>query len=185
MRRAEPASTSFSMTFFFSTHCPMRYLVIVRPEPTARHPYHTSLLELRLNPQKQQVELALKVFADDLERALSQGQAKAVNLREVRALPLAELYLHQHLQLSLPAAPRQPRRPLDVQFMGMQAENEAYWLYAKVPLPHPTTELLLRQAVLLEVFPDQMNIVNAEGNGKKVSALLRNGHEEEVIRFAE
>jgi len=151
--------------------------------PAARHPTHSTLLELRLNPQKQQVELALKVFADDLEKALSQGQPKAVNLREVRALPLAELYLHQHLKLSLPAAPRRPRLPLDVQFLGMQAEKDAYWLYAKVLLPHPTTELLLRQATLLDLFPDQMNIVNAEGNGKKVSALLRNGHEEEVLNF--
>lgn len=148
-----------------------------------RHAYHTSILELKLNPQKQQVELALKVFADDFSRALSQGQAKAVDLREPRALPLAELYLHQHLKLTLPAAPRQPRRPLNVQFLGLQPEKDAYWLYAKVPLPHPTKELLLQQEVLLELFTDQMNIVNAEGNGKKVSALLRNGHEEETLNF--
>jgi len=148
-----------------------------------RHAYHTSILELKLNPQKQQVELALKVFADDFTRALSQGQPKSVDLREPSALPLAELYLHQHLKLTLPAAPHQPRLPLAVQFLGLQPEKDAYWLYAKVPLPHPTKELLLQQEVLLEVFADQMNIVNAEGNGKKVSALLRNGHEEEMLNF--
>ena len=148
-----------------------------------RHAYHTSILELRLNPQQQQVELALKVFADDFTRALSQGRSKAVDLRQPSSLPLAEQYLHQHLKLSIPAAARQPRLPLDVQLMGLQPEKDAYWLYAKVPLPRPTTELLLNQAVLLEVFSDQMNIVNAEGNGKKVSALLRNGHEEEVLSF--
>lgn len=148
-----------------------------------RHAYHSSILELKLNPQKQQVELALKVFTDDFERALSQGRPKAVNLRDVSTLPLAELYLHQHLKLSLPAAPRQPRLPLDVQFLGLQPEKDAYWLYAKVPLPHPTKELLLNQSMLLELFSDQMNIVNAEGNGKKMSALLRSGHEEEVLNF--
>ena len=148
-----------------------------------RHAYHTSLLELRLNPQKQQVELALKVFADDFAAALSQGRPKAVDLRSPDTLPLAELYLHQHLKLSIPAGPRQPRLPLDVQFLGLQPDKEAYWLYAKVPLPRPTKELLLNQSVLLEQFSDQMNIVNAEGNGKKISALLRNGHEEEVLNF--
>jgi len=148
-----------------------------------RHAYHTSILELRLNPQKQQVELALKVFTDDFSRALSQGRPKAVDLQQPSALPLAERYLHEHLKLSIPAAARQPRLPLDVQFMGLQAEKDAYWLYAKVPLPHPTKEILVSQAMLLEVFSDQMNIVNAEGNGKKISALLRNGHEEEVLNF--
>ncbi|QKG52292.1 DUF6702 family protein [Hymenobacter sp. BRD67] len=148
-----------------------------------RHAYHTSILELRLNPEKQQVELALKVFTDDFARALSQGRPKAVDLQQPSALPVAELYLHQHLKLSIPAAPRHPRLPLDVQFMGLQAEKDAYWLYAKVPLPHPTKELLIQQEMLLELFSDQMNIVNAEGNGKKISALLRNGHEEEVLNF--
>ena len=148
-----------------------------------RHAYHTSLLELRLNPQKQQVELALKVFADDFAAALSQGRPQAVDLRSPAALPLAELYLRQHLKLSIPASPRQPRLPLDVQFLGLQPDKEAYWLYAKAPLPRPTAELLLNQSVLLEQFSDQMNIVNAEGNGKKISALLRNGHEEETLSF--
>ncbi|WP_151088310.1 DUF6702 family protein [Hymenobacter baengnokdamensis] len=148
-----------------------------------RHAYHTSILELRLNPEKQQVELALKVFADDFTRALSQGRPRAVDLQQPSALPVAELYLHQHLKLSIPAAPRHPRLPLDVQFMGLQPEKDAYWLYAKVPLPHPTKELLIQQEMLLELFSDQMNIVNAEGNGKKISALLRNGHEEEVLNF--
>ena len=154
-------------------------LLLGGARPATRHAYHSSILELKLNPEKKQVELALKVFTDDLEKALSQGQPKTVNLREVRALPLAELYLHQHLKLSLPAAARQPRLPLDVQFIGLQPEKDAYWLYAKAPLPHPTTELLLHQDMLLELFSDQMNIVNAEGNGKKVSG----GHEEEVLSF--
>jgi hypothetical protein len=149
----------------------------------SRHAYHASILELKLNPQKQQVELALKVFTDDFERALSQGLPKSVNLRDASTLPLAELYVHQHLKLSMPAGARQPRRPLDVQFLGLQPEKDAYWLYAKVPLPRPTQELLLNQSMLLELFSDQMNIVNAEGNGKKISALLRSGHEEEVLNF--
>ena len=149
-----------------------------------RHAYHTSILELKLNPEKKQVELALKVFTDDFSRALSQGRPQAVDLRSPAALPLAELYLHQHLRLSIPAAAaRQPRQPLDVQFLGLLAEKDAYWLYAKAPLPRPTKELLIQQDVMLELFSDQMNIVNAEGNGKKISALLRNGHDEEVLTF--
>ena len=149
----------------------------------ARHTYHSSILELRLNPAKQQVELSLKVFTDDLENALSKGRPQHLSLQDPRALPLADAYLREHLALALPAAAGQPPRPLPlpVQFVGMQAEKDAYWLYAKAPLPRPATALLLRNTVLLDLFADQMNIVNAEGNFKKVSALFRAGHEEEVL----
>ena len=146
-----------------------------------RHTYHSSILELRLNPQKQQVELALKVFTDDLESALSQGRPQRLSLQDPRAQALAEAYLREHLALALPAAGRQPQAPLALQFVGMQPEKDAYWLYAKARLPRTTTTLWLRNTVLLDLFSDQMNIVNAESGPAKTSELYRAGHEQAVL----
>ena len=147
----------------------------------ARHTYHSSILELRLNPQQQQVELALKVFTDDLENALSRGRPQHLSLQDPRAQALADAYLREHLELALPAAGRQPRQVLALQFVGMQAEKDAYWLYAKARLPRAATEIWLRNAVMLDLFSDQMNIVNAESGPKKVSELYRAGHEQAVL----
>ena len=146
-----------------------------------RHTYHSSILDLRLNPQKQQVELALKVFTDDLENALSQGRPQRLSLQDPRAQALAEAYLREHLALALPAAGRQPQAPLVLQFVGMQAEKDAYWLYAKARLPRATTALWLRNTVMLDLFSDQMNIVNAESGPAKTSELYRAGHEQAVL----
>lgn len=148
----------------------------------ARHTYHASILELRLNPQQQQVELALKVFTDDLENALSKGRPQHLSLQDPRALPLADAYLREHLALALPSASsRQPRLPLALKFVGMQPEKDAYWLYAKAALPRAATAVWLQNTVLLDLFSDQMNIVNAESNFKKVSELYRAGHEQAVL----
>ena len=159
------------------------FLLLLMPlMALARHTYHSSILELRINPDKQQVELALKVFTDDLENALSKGRPQHLSLQDPRALPLADAYVREHLALTLPAAaPGQTSQALAVQFVGMQPEKDAYWLYAKAALPRATTSFLLRNTILLDLFSDQMNIVNAEGNAKKVSALFRAGHEQEVI----
>ena len=161
-------------------------LLLLLALPTAagtRHAYHSTLLELRLNPDKQQVELALKVFADDFEKALSQGRPQAVDLHSPLALPLTETYLRQHLKLSIPAGPHRMSLPLDLRLLGLQPENGTYWLYAKAALPHPTTELQVSQGVMLDLYPDQANIVNAEANGKKLSKLFRNGQEQAIFTF--
>lgn len=163
--------------------CLLSLLLALPTLAGSRHAYHSSITELRLNPQQQQVELAIKVFADDLERAISQGRPKTVSLREPLAMPLVDAYLHQHFQLNLPASNRASRQPLTLKFLGLQPEKDAYWLYAKATLPRPTKELLVHQGMLLELFSDQMNIVNAEGNSKKISELYRNGHEESVLTF--
>ena len=100
----------------------------------ARHAYHSTLTELRYNPAKKQLELSVKVFADDIEKAISQGQPKAVSLAEPgpRPLVLADAYFQRTLQISTVAGARLP-----MQVLGMQPENDGYWFYCKVPLPGP------------------------------------------------
>ncbi len=146
----------------------------------ALHAYHSTITELRYNAEKKQIELSVKVFTDDFEKALSQGQPTAVNLTDAgpRPLVLATAYLQRTLQVATPAG-----APLPVQVLGMQAENDGYWFYCKVPLPGALPGIRLRQAMLLDVFADQMNIVNIEAGGKKQSALFRVGHEQQVLAW--
>ncbi|MCC3152915.1 hypothetical protein Q3A66_07900 [Hymenobacter sp. BT770] len=146
----------------------------------ALHAYHTTLTELRYNAAKKQLELSVKVFTDDFEKALSEGQPAHVNLSDPgpRPLALASAYVQRTLKFSTAAG-----APLPLQVLGMQAEKDGYWLYCKVPLPGPVPSVQLRQAMLLDVFGDQMNIVNIEAGDKKQSALFRAGHEQELLTW--
>lgn len=150
------------------------------PARPARHAYHASITELRYNAAKQQLELATKVFTDDFERGLSEGRPAHVDLQTagpVGAIVAAE-YLRRTLVLKTPAG-----APLPLQFIGMQPEKDSYWLYSKVSLVGKATGVQVRNSLLLDSFADQMNIVNVEANGKKVSALLRQGHEQETLSW--
>lgn len=146
----------------------------------ARHAYHATLTELRYNAAKQQFELAVKVFTDDFEKALSQGQPVPVSLAEAgpRPLALTTAYLRRTLQVRTAAG-----APLPLHVLGMQAEKDGYWLYGKVPLPGPVAAVQLRQAMLLDVFGDEVNIVNLEAGARKQSALFRAGHEQELLTW--
>ncbi|MBJ6110049.1 hypothetical protein JAO73_13585 [Hymenobacter sp. BT523] len=146
----------------------------------ALHAYHSTITELRYNAAKQQLELSVKVFTDDFEKAISKGQPTPVNLTDAgpRPLALATAYLQRTLQVRTTAG-----AALQLQVLGMQAENDGYWLFCKVPLPGPQPGVQLRQAMMLEVFGDEMNIVNVEANGKKQSALFRAGHEQETLTW--
>ena len=157
-------------------------LLLLLPLLAWAHTYHASITELRYNPAKKQVEISLKVFTDDLEKALSQGQPSTVHLDEQpRASALAAAYLQRTLRLGT-----RPGEVLPLQFMGMQHEADAYWLYARAPLPatgRPLSSLRLRQGVLLDLFADQMNIVNFEAGGQKQSLLFRAGNEEQEVKW--
>ena len=146
----------------------------------ALHAYHATLTELRYNAAKKQLELSVKIFTDDFEKAISLGQPARVNLTDAgpRPLALSTAYIQRTLQVSTVAG-----APLPVQVLGMQADKEGYWFYCKVPLPGPVPGVKLRQTMMLDVFGDEVNIVNIEAGGKKQSTLFRDGHEEEVLTW--
>ena len=41
------------------------------------HAYHATIMDVRYNPARQQLEVALKVFTDDFEQALSEQALSA------------------------------------------------------------------------------------------------------------
>lgn len=57
------------------------------------HTYHASIMEVRFNPEKQRLEIALKVFTDDLEKGLAQNQPKPVTLDQLSRAQLDPLLL--------------------------------------------------------------------------------------------
>ncbi|UYZ63257.1 DUF6702 family protein [Hymenobacter weizhouensis] len=146
------------------------------------HAYHASILEMRHNSQKQRLEMALKIFTDDLEKALSEGQPAPVRLDvtpRAQLNPLLTRLLTRSVQLSL--RPGQPAQPLTL--VGLQKETDAYWLYFTAPAPATLTGLTLHHRLLLDLFPDQMNIVNLDAGGHKQSLLFREGQEKQEVKW--
>ena len=154
----------------------LAFLLLLAP----RHAYHASIAEMRYNGPQKQLEISLKVFTDDFEKALSRGQPAPVRLAAPGPLPSARAaaYLRQQFVVKTAAG-----APLGLQFLGMQAEKDSHWLYCKVTLPRTMAGLQIRHAVLLDVFADQANILNLEAGGRKQSLLFRAGHEQELVTW--
>ncbi|GAA3999682.1 hypothetical protein GCM10022408_08330 [Hymenobacter fastidiosus] len=143
------------------------------------HAYHASIMDVRYNAGKQQLEVALKVFTDDFEKALSVGQPRPVSLAETpkaQVTPLISALLTRAVGFGT-----KPGEVLPLTFIGFQKESDAHWLYFSVKLARPINGIYLRHRLLLDTFPDEMNIVNVEANGKKQSALFRDGEEDQKL----
>lgn len=165
----------------------MRYLLVIcalclLSFAAIAHAYHASIMDVQYNAQKQQLEVALKVFTDDFEKALSAGQAGAVTFdkltpAQVNALTTALL------QRSV-AFGTKPGEALPLRFVGVEKDKDAHWVYFSVKMPSkPASTIYLRHSLLLDTFQDQMNIVNLDSGSKKQSALFRAGNDEQKLSF--
>jgi hypothetical protein len=149
--------------------------------PAAAHDYHASITDVTYNARTQNLEVAVRVFTDDLENALSLRTKQKVvyqaNSEKTKA------YLTDYLQANV-AFEVTKGKPLKYKFVGSEEEADAIWVYLEVPVQRAELpQLYVKNAILTEIFGDQMNIVNISYKGKTESVMLQRGEEIKKVSF--
>ena len=126
----------------------------------AAHPLHTTLTQLAYRDADRTVEVTVRVFADDFRAALARDVTDSA----------AAAYLRSTLTLTDRAG-----RPLAVVWCGMKRTGDLLWLCLRAPAPRGLSGLRVRVAVLFDRYDDQINIVQAIFEGRRVVLLFTRG----------
>ncbi|GAB3201866.1 hypothetical protein ABID22_001337 [Pontibacter aydingkolensis] len=149
--------------------------------PALAHDFHTSITDIKYNPRTQALEVSLKVFTDDLEDAVSKFSKSKITYNSKSAEQQKQIYAYLQTRLSFELT---KGKPLTYTLLGSEAETDAVWMYVEVPVKNAKlAQLYVKNAVLTELFSDQMNVVNLNYKGKTESALLQRGEEQKRFSF--
>ncbi|MEM0999147.1 MAG: DUF6702 family protein [Bacteroidota bacterium] len=151
------------------------------PEPAGAHDFHVSITDVRHNPEQKSLEVAVKIFTDDLESALEGLGAPPLRLHTEREHPktdsLLARYLNHRIQFDV------NDQQVTGNFLGKEYETDATWCYIEfADVPDPTT-ITVTNRLFFERFDDQSNLVHLEVHGKKKSLLLHIGMESDRAEF--
>ena len=145
------------------------------------HPFYISLTEIRYNQNQKSLEIAQKIFWDDLEVALAgiyETKVDFLNPSNREALEdMAKSYLLEKNEIMVNG------QKINFDYLGFEIEEEAVWFYMealKVPLPQIVQ---IRNEVLIEQFEGQQNIVNFYKDQKPKSLILYKGKEIGTLNF--
>lgn len=117
------------------------------------HKYHASLAELEYSEQAGQFQLALRLFADDLEWAISKDLTDKIRLEDPTAPTRILRYIQQRVQL------HHQGKTLSWHWLGMEAEVDVVWIYLEAPFAGDPTTVRLSNGVFMDLFTDQVNTV--------------------------
>ena len=154
---------------------------LLTTQPASAHDYHASITDVKFNPRTQNLEVAVKVFMDDLENALSR-QAKtkitySSSSEEVKK-QMAD-YLQNKLSFEV-----EKGKPLKTKLLGSEEDVDVVWMYLEVPVQKQTlAQLYVKNAILTDLFTDQMNIVNVNYKGETESVLMQRGDVTKKVTF--
>lgn len=136
----------------------------------AVHKIHVSVAQLEYNAKQQNVEVVMRVYADDLENALSRHAKRPIKIdpeKDREAGDVVMAYLREHFELKNAAG-----KPVRFAWVGIESQVDMYWLYFQGKLPAGLAGTQLKNRVLCELFDDQVNIVNAKLQGKQLGLMF-------------
>ena len=138
------------------------------------HKFYVSLSEIRYNTETERFEVSMRIFPDDLDRVLLERSGihtqLATEMEHKSADSLLMVYLLEDFSIEVNGA------LLELDYLGNEPESDAIWCYmesSKVVAPESIT---VRNAILTEYFPDQVNIIQVY-HGKWNKGLLLNRNE--------
>ncbi|RIW18520.1 hypothetical protein D0X99_02205 [Algoriphagus lacus] len=146
------------------------------------HPFFISLTEVRFNPSSKKMEIAQKIFWDDLEVALGENFNEKVDFLNPRDKAKLDRqvkeYLLKHNQIWVNS------KPLTLTLLGYEVEEDAAWFYLESSATEVPKSVEVQNTILLDDFDGQQNIVHVYNQSKSPrSLLLSEGNEKGKIEF--
>ncbi len=172
MKKFRPASLRLSRCFAAFAGNLSVLLLILALLPTARaHPIRTSFAEADYRPESKKLEVALRVFPDDLETALSAHAGRPISLART-APPAFDLALLAYLRATFLLRAADDSVPV-LHLVGRELKDndQHLWIFFECQIPGGLAGARLSHRVLREAFPEQLNALRLGQKGKTLLFL--------------
>ncbi len=129
------------------------------------HKFYSSLAVVE-HTADGRLEVSLRFFPDDLEAALRRSTGRTIAVENTKEFAAAFLpWLDSVFSLS---AGKQTTR---FKYVGVEVSVETAWVYLEAPWAESLDRSSMRNALLVDLFPEQKNTVNF-AEGKKRSSIV-------------
>ncbi|MGY6560949.1 MAG: DUF6702 family protein [Luteibaculaceae bacterium] len=134
------------------------------------HEFYVSLIQISYQKSDKSLEISIKVFYDDLEKALeNKFEMGNFNIGSKQENPKLDSLIALYLTETFILQTDKKKKPI---YLGSENEADVKWLYLEIEnIPEPKL-IDLTCSFLTEVLPDQKNIIQIQLNGKTKGYLL-------------
>lgn len=134
------------------------------------HPFYVSVTEINHNEKEKTLEIACKIFTDDLESTLNKNYNTRIDFFSDKTNDIATKclndYIGRHLLIQVDG------KPVKAQIIGFERESEALWSYYEVKNVASVKKMQVRNSILYDAFKDQINLMHVTVNGSRRSSKL-------------
>jgi len=136
-----------------------------------RHPFFVSMTEIGWNPAERKLEIAVRLFTDDLEKALAADCRCKTDLaskaNEAAMNKLLSDYIGRHLRIS------KGKESAKLIFLGREKEDESTWSYFEANGDF-SSPMEVENKLLYSTQEKQVNLIRFRKPGTDKTIQLKN-----------
>ncbi len=137
------------------------------------HPFYVSICKVDFNKENHSLEISVKIFADDLLKALKEKGATKLFIGEEKENPKTDQLIFEYLKSNLKF--KVNGETVDYSFIGKEMETDVVWSYLEIEGVSTLNKIEVECSVLTEIFDSQSNIIQIN-NGDGIRNLLLTKH---------
>lgn len=149
----------------------------------ASHKYYLSVTDLEYNRDSQSLQMITRLFYDDVEAVLKERYDETIAVDETADQEKLDRYLRKYLNAKLKITVNKEEQMLV--FVGKEYEDDYIVVYTEIEDVLTIRTLTIENTLLMDVFPEQKNMVHTEILGKKKSFLMEDGNANALLNFSE
>lgn len=148
---------------------------------TILHPFFVSVTDINYQQKTKTVEISSKLFFDDLEKTLEREHQESLDIvhpkDKIQINTYIQTYVQQHLKIKI------NNKWQTLKYVGYEITNDAAWCYFEIDNIYNIKDMLISNDLLLNIHPEQTNILNVQVNGKEKNQKL--SAEEKIFNWLE
>jgi len=127
------------------------------------HPFYVSMTEISYNQQDKKLEMSVRIFTDDLEKALAKNCNCKADLSRNETKESMNAILSKYLEKNLRIYP--DGKLMKFEFIGYEREEESTWSFLEIDCDKSPENLKVDDRLLYDVQKQQSNLVRFKKTG--------------------
>lgn len=137
------------------------------------HEFHVSTTNVEYTPDREQVQITMHIFIDDLELALTAAGAPKLYIGTPDEMQQTSQHLSRYLEKNFRLTWNQLYLPTGMLGYEVSEDMQALYIYLSGNTKQPMQQIQVENTVLTEIYDDQKNIVKVRSEqGKKRTTFL-------------
>lgn len=148
---------------------------------TSAHKFYVSITKIEYVKEKKSLQIITKIFTDDIEDALQQRYHLSISLDTKKETEAADEYVQKYIIQKLNI--KVNGKPVQLNYIGKEYDVDMLVAYIEVANITDLKSLEVENKILMEMFPEQQNIIHLKTPNSRKSLMLDKDEPNGVLKF--